>query len=316
MPHYPLRITDGAFIIDNSSLEKFMCCRRFYEYSCNLRRVTSHDKPSLNFGKGIHCGMAHRYKFFGTDYQPLETILPPVQEEVTKHFLDNPQPEDDYRTLNLASLLMRRYLQLYHTEPFKVWQHNGKPFVEQSFLFELGMINGLKILYSGRMDLAIEDQHGLWIDDHKTAFQFGNTFWDDMQASAQAVGYCFAFLATTGIKPEGYMINAMRVRKPSKADMALGDEGCFQNDDFERQMFHVSNEQLTEWRTDTLALIQDLFFCEERKFYPRMKKWCVSKYGSCQYYHVCHSPAANRHDMLQSSAFMDNDWSPLNNPQE
>ena len=308
-----------ALVLDNSFIEKMSCWREF-EYAALRRRTPSSPKPALHFGGAVHEALKLRY----TASQS-EAVLPEVQEQqlaaLAKAFEQNEPPAGDHRTFDLATRVITRYNEKYQKEPFRLLTlPSGKPFVEASFLRYLGKVLSsgslfksvtMPVYYSGRIDLGVRDNEGHWVIDHKTAFMFGDSFREDMETSPQMYGYCWE-LQQQGLKPTGFIINALRIRRPTKAAL-LDPEQLVTLEDFQRIPVHVRQDQIDEWKENTLDLIEEMLHVMAGSTFPQKKKnHCVGKYGRCQFFDVCNLPKENRESYLDSALFQDNNWSALN----
>lgn len=339
----PLPLIGGCLFIDNSSLER-MVCPREGQYSFIERRITADDKPALNFGGANHLAWSHRYKRCGN-----KAVTPEVAAEIndilSNHFFTTPNPVEDFRTLSLAQAFQKKYNEVYRDEPFTVMKNTkGELAVEQSFALLLGawspfsvmiiteheykigqpdrpwtiealLSHGwIPIIYMGRIDLLLSDNEGEWILDHKTAFMFGQGFADEMAMTAQMPGYCWAFGETFGRLPRGYKVNAVRVRRPTKQEYIIDE--LVRKDDFDRLSYYITQDNIDEWKENTLANIGELFVRHAKGNFPMQRKQCRNKYGQCQFFNVCSLPRNSREMMLQSPNYTDNVWSPLNKPVE
>jgi hypothetical protein len=220
-----------------------------------------------------------------------------------------------YRNLTTAQQLVKAYNDHYGPENFTILYQNDKPVIEASLMHDLGTVRGVRIVFTGRVDLSVHYDGKLWNVDHKTTSLYGNSFWDDMGMSAQQRGYCWSLWKATGTLPAGYVINAIRVRRPTKADLAL-EEATFRADDFQRQFFTLAEADLHEWERNTLALVDEMLYHYENDFMPQKRKWCVGKYGRCQFYDVCSLPQDSRETILTSSLYENDTWTPLNKPKQ
>ena len=323
-----LPLIDGAFLIDNSGLEKLKCPCKF-QMSEVFHRVRIGEKAGANFGSTIHRGLETRYKSVGNG--PVDELTNiKIQTEMLAWLTESPQPDRDFRNYAHACKMMEVYNKIYPREQWKiVLDSNGKPIIEASFMLPFGgayQVTGspqwktsmyfphgatsehVPIYYCGKIDLGIEDHNGIWSFDHKTAFQFGDSFDKDMGMNGGQLGYCWALGQTLGVKPQGYIIDAIRVRKPKRDDEFTGN-APIDATDFKRIPFPVSQEKLDEWRKDVLAIIADIFNYAESGYWPKHRWNCVEKYGVCEYYDVCDTSPEQREMVLQSGLYEDNKWS-------
>ena len=301
-----LPFKDNCILIDNSSLERLYCPRAFL-YSFVLKRNSSKGAAALNFGSAMHLYWKVRYRGHRLSATQRSALL-------GEYFRRNPQDENEWRSPDLAECACTVYDTSYEDRDYKVLPNKkGQSFVEQSFLLPLGQVDGHPILYMGRIDLSVEHEGGPWIVDHKTALAYGKTFGMAQAMSAQHPGYCWAYREAYGVAPLGFGINAYRTRAPRKADEYDPTKGV-RPDDFERDWHYISDEQIEEWKENTLSLLETIFFFAKQGKWPMFRHQCVGKYGPCSYYDVCSLSRSHRADMLASSAFVDNHWTPLNAP--
>lgn len=281
--------------------------------------LAEHPQPPGDFRT-----LTHAIKMMGVynmtyQQEPFRIVTAPGWEPVAK---DQVVPKGTrYRYCNLAnkttyeSFAPGDFIASKDMDRLEIYVHD-RPIVERSFALPLGHVWGYPIIYIGKVDLMTEDHNGLWSGpDHKTAFQFGKGFHDEMAVDSGQLGYVWATEQITGRRPRGYIIDAVRVRRASRgkaSEYMENQDAPVDASDFMRIPFDVLPETIEEWRTDTLAIIESIFQDYERGFFPRHRWECVSKYGQCDYYDVCHVAKGSRESVLASTLFEDNEWSPLN----
>ncbi len=116
----PLPLIDGCLFIDNSCfIETTNTCYRKHEYSQLRRRVLAGKQPALLFGGAIHTALEYRYVKAQN-----QRVEPRVDDEIaailTEVFAAHPPPEGDWRTLNWAVELFRKYNEKYSLEEFNL----------------------------------------------------------------------------------------------------------------------------------------------------------------------------------------------------
>lgn len=329
--HSPLPITHDPILgpclfVDNSLAMDKLGCPTEFNLSFNRRLTAAGSKPALSFGQAIHSGIAHRYKALGN-----KAVTPEVQEQIntvlSNHFIENPQQENEFRTLTLATNLLTAYNKFYQNEEFDILEGVTGPHIEHSFahlLCEIPyFVSGIgptkvKVFFIGRIDMIIVKNGSTLIVDHKTSSMYGQTFWDDMHMAAQFPGYAWAYRKTYGVKPWGIMIDALRIRRPTKKDTQEaeygGVENTFRRDDFIRDDWPISDDRINEWESNTISAVEEIFYYDQKGYYPMRTSQCVKKYGQCQFYNVCSIPRSSRENALDSGEFVKNVWSPLNKP--
>ena len=332
----PLPLIDGAFFIDNSTLELLTTCPRALEYNRLFRRVAAAAKPSLAFGSAIHLALDYRYR--NCRNNPPDALEESEQAAVlAKFFSDNVPPEDDFRNLNWAIEVIKRYNQTYQVEPFNILvDEKGEPMVEMPFALKLfdyshypstswmvpegqevhtdGQKVVIPVYYSGRIDFPVMWGEHLVVIDHKTTSMLGDYYFKDQRVSPQMFGYVWAFEQLTGRRPTAFCINAIRSR-PMPQKPAGGFDRWWQ-ENFQRHTEFVFPHQIDEWKKNTIALVEEFFWHFSRSYFPQKKRWCSGKFGLCPYYDVCDLPSSERGLMLESTLFADNNWSPLRQPSQ
>ena len=299
---YPLLFKDGALFLDNTALEKITTCPRSAFYYLVRKREGDGKKGALNFGSGVHEGLAYRYSNAGV-YNDGECRQKSC-EKTHEHFLLNPQPDDEWRTADLAVRVVDKYCNENITEIFTVNKDSiGKPVVECGFAVPIGEIDGIPIIWTGKIDVAITLEQGLWLMDHKTTSILGPTYFQQFYNAGQFIGYTWAYRQLTGQQPRGVLINAIAVRKPSKTGKEI---------EFARERIAYTNDQVNEWQNNTLNIIATFLGYCNSGYFPMHTAWCHAKYGVCPYFDVCTLPTAQREILLTSRAYKDVTWSPLN----
>lgn len=300
-------LQENALFVDNSALESFTTCPRKWEMQYGLKRVTAAPAPALQFGSAVHAALAWRYT-----HDPHMTNFEGTQDamflELGKGLSDRHPLMDDYRNFDYGTRLLRAYNEVYGREPFRILSLKDKPIVEMPFALPLGAItrpdgSDLWIVYTGKIDLGIEENDGIWVMDHKTSSIVGDSFYAEMAMSPQQEGYNWAFWTVFGVLPVGFIINMIATRKESRTGKGI---------EFNRQRVYISQERLEEWQANTLGIVDELVWMLNRRHITMHKKNCISKYGRCAYYDVCSLPFNQRGIMLSSNLFQPNTWSPLN----
>lgn len=306
----------GALIFDNSTLE-LLRCPRLLEYKWLRKRELVANKAGRNFGSTLHAGWAVRYERC-LNRAPQEADVIAINDAMGKWLEANPQPTDDFRNFDHACRVMAAYNANYANEPFRIVTNpkDGKPLVEASFCLPFDYeVDGHPVYYAGKIDTGIEDNAGLWSFDHKSAFQFGDTFTAQMQRDGGQMGYAWAMGQVLGVKPTGYVIDSVRIRKPTrgkKAEYAETSGAPVDASDFQRLPFPVTEDDLAVWKENVKHLVDLAYSFYQRGFFPEYRWQCTNKYGKCDMFEVCSLPMAQRDMVLyETSLFEHSDWSPL-----
>lgn len=337
-----LPLVNGKLHIDNSLLELLACPRKL-EYNQIQKRIPAIAGQALSFGTAIHLALECRYKNFEPlwDVRACETAQAQLLEQ---HFSANPPPEGDHRDFNFALEVVQHYNATYGIEPFNLLEYDtpvpcnqcggdgeinapsvikcpmcqgtGKAtkMCELPFALDLCTLNGLEVVYTGKIDLPVSWDGHIMIGDNKTASQLGPSYFDQYRMSSQLIGYCYAFKETTGKKPIGFFVNAIRTKAKS-LKMTTGastktDEAKWWSECFFREKEYVDQWRLDEWKQNAIAKVEELLWHYSRGYFPMKTTACVM-WGRCAFYDICYYPPNNRADILAGNSFKDNTWTPL-----
>ena len=316
--------------IDNSSLERFTTCARAAEYYLVYSKETAHLRAALGFGKAIHSALELRGLVEGDSSPEVLAAIEQRQIEVIiNHFENHFVPDTEFRTCERAIQVIQKYNKQYGHELFTFERDaNGNPYVEVPFTIPLGdlavaseipypkrqlvvdatedtnfTISVLHIVWTGRIDALIRQDGQLWVMDHKTSSIMGQGFFDDFHLNNATLGYCWAAQKIVGEPVVGLLMNAIGVRAPSKTGNM---------NQFERQRYLYTPDRISEWELNTQALVADFVSNLIRGYFPMETKWCIGKYGKCEYWDTCTLPKHQRTMDLFGSSYQDVTWSPLN----
>ena len=315
-----LPLTDGAFLIDNSTLELIQTCPTQYLYAKLYNKVSETGKPSLDFGSAIHAALDYRYS--NCHDKPVSPEHQSGQGELLHNFFkDLPVDEEEHRNENFANEVVKRYNQKYQAEPFNVLTDTtGKVLCEIPFSIPLYEVThaGTKIpvIFTGRIDLPIQWDGKITVMDNKTSSMFfgPQRFLDEQRCSNQYRGYCWAFEKATGRTVEAYAVNGI----PTKQPPAKPKQGI---DQWWMEWFVRDVTQLAlypkwreEWLESTITMVDYIFWLHQRGSFPQTGRFvrACEDYGGCQFRDVCNQPEERRLEVLNSFIYKENTWSPLN----
>lgn len=302
-----------CFLVDYSSLEPITTCPYRAYLTLERKKRLNVEQAALRFGKHIHTALDYRYKmqFYRGLTSTYDFISPDRQvtvEEMQNRILERcftstPCESEFWRNLDSASKVIEMYNATYSGDDFKVASVGGRPFVEQSFSIITEKIDGILIIYIGRIDLALyNSREQLFVLDHKTTSMLGEQFWADQAMSGQYKGYCWAIEKAGLPRPTGYIVNALACRKPTKTGVPI---------EFERRTFFLNDDSLSLWYQNMLLQVETYLWHHKRNKFPQHTKHCVTKYGLCEFYKCCEQHPNSHDDCLESNLYTTNDWSPL-----
>lgn len=301
----PPPLKDGVLYIDNSSMELFTTCPRQAYYYIIRRLELNRSRIALDFGGAFHNVLEYMYKKYGNAYRSVQENTD-IITYASKLELNT--PEDDYRTISYLVEAVTKYLDQH---PAEVWSvatmPNGLPAVELPFAMPIGTIDTREfgqvvVMWTGKIDIVYRSDGRLGLMDHKTTSMMGPGFFSEFEIAHQMYGYAAAVEYIFKEPVNEVCINGLGCRKPTKNGVKF---------EFTRHTFPINRPLLDEWHSDSLALISDFLAHCERGYFPKATKWCVAKYGSCQYRAVCSLAPEHRELALATSEFRPVTWDPL-----
>lgn len=325
MKPVPLRLTDGVLFIDNSSLSLINECMRKASYALGYRRKQARDETALRFGGIMHKVLETRYRQGTVCNSSIENAM--IDTARSEFQLWQP-PEGDFRNLDQAVACLTKYNKTYPTESFEIIEVAGHRGTETPFAVPFGeleiqkelcvqdvnpeidpepkmkFIDTLPVVFTGRIDLVIQDANGIWLMDHKTSSIGGSNLFAPFYIDSQFKGYAWALKQLLGQDsyPSGVLINALINRRPTRTGKSI---------EFLRDTITFTKDVIEEWHTSFMTTLQLYLACIEVQQFPMQTPACVSKYGRCEFYDVCQLPLAQRDLMLNSGNYVDRTWDPI-----
>lgn len=301
----PLR--DNVLYIDNSSMELFTTCPRQAYYYIIRRLELNRDKIALDFGGALHKVLEYLYRTYGNNYRSNSDNADVIK---FAQRIELRTPEDDYRTNAYLVDAVVEYLTKHPAEVFTLLSEPSqpsKPAVELPFAMPIGEIETelwgkVIIIWTGRIDLPYRSQNRLGIMDHKSTSMMGPQFFTEFEIAHQMYGYVAATEYIFGEQVSEVTINALGCRKPTKSG---------QRYEFERHIIPVTRPLLDEWHDDSMAIVSDFLAHCARGYFPKHTKWCIGKYGPCQFRAVCSLNPEHRELALSTSEYRTVTWDPL-----
>lgn len=302
-----INIENSIYRLDNSGFSDFCKCPTHGHFKQHLRKAgADENKADLNFGQGIHYGMELRYR----DKLPKDKCL----LEVNNWFARNPQPQHKSKTVNNALKVMEEYYDKYEGVDYDVLD------VEKPIEFELGSIELerdvqgkdrvykageiIRVFWIGKVDLVCKDPSTgeVFIVDHKTS---GRESFSSYPMSGQFKGY---LAALNVLKPEygpmeRFEINLIVVTYAGAVKLVRG-------------RFKHDLDALKEWQQKTLEEIGRFFGMAQTGSWGSANWGCCQFWyaGACVYVPVCETTNLGvKKFLLESSAYVRYDWSPLEN---
>lgn len=248
-------------------------------------------KVGANFGTANHLALAHRYTHPELSLSTVEDEVRPMLEA---HFDENPQPVEEYRHLGRALQLFHAYNERWKAED---WEVLG---VEEKFVRELGTVElstggiatSLTVRVRGVRDLTVRWHGSMWVVDHKTRTEWGDLAIAEGRSSFQF--QCYAWVTGLSLREDaqdevgGVIGNYLIARKPlSDPNSSYARSGKAKpRDDFWREPFQFSPQQLAAWRERAMRLAVRLFRTWRDGEWEQYTTGCAH-WGQCEYYRLC-----------------------------
>lgn len=315
---------DYILEIDNTSLESFISCDRASLYRLVYSR-TSHPSAALIYGQAIHSALEYFYKH-GPD---VPMMLKAGERELAKL----PDDSAEWRNYSAYERTVLGYVKEYKVERFSpividaatnrkavelpFSDHIGEMQLDKIVSFDRGTlvagsdqfesvplyIRTLHIVWTGVIDVIVEDNVGLWAMDHKTSSVIGPSYFEQFNLAQQFVGYVKSASKIIGSPLKGALLNVIAGRKPTATGKSL---------EFHRRNYPYAQWLLDEWESDIMTLITDFVDRLSTGHFPKRTLWCTGKFGSCPYLPVCQASPETRSYLLHSDSYANNVWNPLN----
>lgn len=313
---------DYILELDYTALSAFLKCQRNFE-NAHVRGRLGGSVTALSFGGCFHKAEELRLR------HGLSPETETAQRElIAKHFVDNPVPTDEYRNGSYMLNLVAAYNRLYAYDgwPAKVLQFNSAPFIERPFKIPLCTISvntylayskdllvvgeqdperslyvrSVHVLYTGKIDVIIEEPTGIWAPDHKTTSRGGKEYEQAFALSLQTRGYVWA-ARKLGIPVLGAILNAVINRKITATGKGM---------EFIRTYYEYSDDVLTDFERSTTATAEEIMNCLTRGFFKQEAQSFMSPCSRCSYSLNCRLPFKDRDLDLASPLFRNNVWDP------
>lgn len=328
----PLHVHDGQVLIDNSTLSTIGQCPRQAYYSAGLKLKKSDPRPALHFGASIHEALAARYT------QPdCQIMTAAIEAKMVDAFIEHhrlePTPEGEYRNLAYGVDLIEAYNSTYTVDTFKPIPLDDGPAVELPIAIHVADVpvlgelwvtdpdinsgepylwteSTIPVYLTGKIDLVVKQDGGLWIVDHKTTSMGGSTVFDEFYISTQFKGYAYAVQNLLGLPIRGVIINLLVCRRPTKTGKGFTFDRCTipYHPDLIIEWQHTFPHLVLSWINYHIASSHT---SHPSFAFPQQTSWCSGKYGRCSFYDICQLTPSHRQALIDSPFYVPDDWTPL-----
>lgn len=214
-------------------------------------------------------------------------------------------PKSIDRVLSALDFYVENYpLEKDSARPFKL--PGGKLSVEINFVEPLPVAHpetGEPLLYTGRLDQAVEFAGGVYVEDDKTTTSLGASWANQWQLRGQFTGYCWGLERVAGIKATGILVRGVSILKTKHETQQV--------------VTYRSAKSVQEWLDSTCAVIEHVKYEWEKlkegflpgghAFRKDLDKACAD-FGGCGFLQTCQ---ADNPEPWLNQYFERRKWDPL-----
>ena len=292
-----MSLHEGVWVFDNTELDFYRRCPRYYLYRAVHQKSGLADAIPLHFGIAVHTALEMVFK--GSEFWTA------IESAVT-YFAPFDNGADLKRSVGTLRHILTHYFAYYTPETFT--PITGM--VEIGFAVELSP----SVMYTGRLDAfgTLNGYRGKWLMDHKTAWRV-----DDYQLKPhnQFTGYIYAGKQYFE-DMDGLVANLVLVAKDACTMKKRGEEeylkGKAPEDCFFRTTTQRTPAELEAWRVETLYLVEQIKRSLDDNRWPQNTTYgCKAFNHQCEFYPVCIQPTEGEQlELLNSPLYKSNPWEP------
>lgn len=281
----------------------FKECARKYELSIKLGFAPRAESVHITFGLLYHAAL-ERYDHAMAQGQSHEaatiTAVRYVLTATWNSKLNRPWISDD-KNKNRLTLLRSVvwYLEQFANDPIAtVILADGKPAVELSFRFEIGLRaqSGEDFLWCGHLDrLGVMNDKVYILDKKTTKNTIDPNYFEKYTPDNQFSGYTLGGRVAYSQPIAGLIVDAVQVAITFSR--------------FQRGLVQRTEAQLEEWHKDLMLWLRQAEGYARDGYWPQNDKSC-GLYGGCPYRGICSKSPAQREQWLKAD-YITRVWDPL-----
>lgn len=272
--------------INNSRVQAYQRCPRFYYYRYVENLVTRREAVPLIVGRAVHRALASHHSNKQEDAEAqVRSVFNETRDKAPwmAAELEDLQKQEDYTVQ-----LYRWYKEQYPQEPWTPLAPEVEGYVPL----------GTHTLYF-RIDALVSWLGHPWLFETKTTSQFGATFFRKFRLDPQISLYIYAVNSSLGMMPKGAIIDA--IRKSRKLDTAA----------FQREPVTRTQQQIDECVAQTIQQVDiiemlsrqaaQLASQEEatraKAIFQMHFNECVRYNRTCDYHELCSGQIVDQNDL-------------------
>lgn len=202
-------------VVDNTILNTFRSCPRKAYLAYLEHWKTKGTNVHLHAGTAFARGLEVARKAFYDHNASAEDAMAVGLGELVRAYGDFECPSDSAKSLERMCGAFEYTMDVWplgvdNAKPWKL--PSGQHAVEFSFATPLPVAHpetGQPIIYSGRADMIVEMERGIFVEDDKTTSSLGRTWADQWEMRSQFTGYVWA------AKEHGFPVDGVLVRGTS-----------------------------------------------------------------------------------------------------
>lgn len=290
--------------IDSTSLGAFKTCPRFYQLSIIEGWQGRQLSPHLTFGLLLHEAREgyERALVRGVDHDTaMDMVLDYLLRATWDCELGRPWISD-HPLKNRKTLIQTVVWYLdskAKDDPLKtVIMANGKPAVELSFRFDVGIASGSgePIIACGHLDRIATLNEDFYVPDIKTSSSAVDARWlRQFSPHNQFSLYSIAGRVAFGYEIKGVIVDGIQV--------GVGFAR------FQRHLVGRTESQLSEWLTDFALVVEEMERAAKSQYWRLNDKAC-DMYGGCVFRDVC-AKSPNAREAFIPTQYAKRVWDPL-----
>lgn len=331
----------GIWFIDNTNYDTIMQCERQGFFRTVIQREKVGESNALNFGGACHAALDVRYKAGGFALESIAGQIDAGVKYLSEHPTSDGDfrtaeylgvvmngyarqyPTDEFAiailynepavelpfavplgeiTLSEPTLMPVLELDAPNPDGLLTALDYAKAKPSEGHI-SLRMVDKVPVMWTGKIDMVISKDGDLWLLDHKTASQFGDTYFEGFHLASQFRGYAYALLKSLGQQVKGVCVNVLAIRKPTATGKGVT---------FHRGWLPIEPQEVDEWHKNTLTQLSAFLNTIVSGVVPMRTSACRTKWHSnCPYLGVCTLPPESRELYINTGDFRNVEWSPL-----
>lgn len=283
-------------ILDNTKRKMFRECKMKYFLSSVHGMQSNFGSTAIRYGvcwhgiqEGYHSWvMQHGWPTNPTDTMAALTTGLELGKLKYEKESEKKQFYEDYKSFNTAVEGFSQYLNAFKQDPeyLKILSTERKfscP-IEPENEVEDKMLSKLPpIVFTGRIDLCVEQDFAKWIFDFKTTGWILDKVIMQANRSPQLIGYSYASEKVLDFTPAGCLCSFAYVG--SNKSKVTGEWGNIRYD-FRRVPQIYTQGDIDAWKLSFIDTCREIYHCQQTGFWPESFDSC-HMYGSCPYLKLC-----------------------------